>query len=580
MSRSKDKKSTLSFTVPMDPPKKRERRPAKPAAATDTENSEASLQSQREASLSLIERLLLVRLAVSAILFAFIIIADLSSALEILLLILSALIAGADQLLQAIEAVRKHEFLDDSILISLIVILSFLIGFSAEGDALIILYQVSRLMIRIMIDKSRKDALNQIGEREEALRDLLEEQLSAEDACSLDIGLSMENNSRMAFLGAKLLAVLYAVLLPILTHYSIRVAIHRAITILLVTTPFSMLAALPAIAVTGLGYAASNGTVFKKASILEDLDGTKTLILNKLDFFHVQPPKMLYTHSDVLDDATFRTFVYHVVYASGQKFASVIREEEKEKLVYHPDIVTEMKERPGGIRAKIGSAIVFFGTRSFISACGLTAPDIAEIDGVYYYLFLEGRFGGVVVLSEDDSDAIGDIVQSFRSAGVNKCALACSESADEVSFFAENSHFDDVYTGIDPENYIPYINSICESGNVKTLYLTQSDDAPRSEADLEIRVSAELGEGDACTQPEFFTGIPLLFNISRRMDELAMEDTVLVFLVKALVIFLSMIGYCNLWMAIIFDTAAAAAAIINANRVTSSSMFRTFFDKQ
>lgn len=571
MSKGKEKKSKLSFTVPMDPPKQRIKRPDKQSQINDTKQMEASLV--REASANLLEKSLILRLAVASLLFAFSIMADLTKIPEILFLGLSVVIASVDLIINAIKAVLKQNFFDDALLTFAVIILSFIIGFYVEACAFTILYQISVVVIQLLIEKSRQNALNMVN-REEAIRDLLEDVLIQKDFCEIQMGSIMERNAHMPLVCAKVLAVLYAVIMPILSHYSIKVSIHRAIIILSVTTPFSMLVAMPIIGMISLGFSAANGSVFKNASALESLSLVKSLILDKLGFFHFQPPKILYAHSDVLDDTTFMTFVFHVVYNSEQRFAKIIQAEQK--LIYQSNVVTEFKECDGGIQAKIGSSVVFFGPKSFILANGLKLPKMAEIDGVYYYLFLEGRFGGVVVLSEDDSSAISDIIQDFRYAGINSCILTCPESVEEVSDFAENSGFNEVFAGINPESHLQFINDICSSSSAKNLYITQESEEPHSKADIEIRIASEIGNADAVTYPDYFAGIPLIFNISRRMDEVAIENAVFVFSIKAVIIFLAMIGYCNLWMAVILETLAVAITVLNANRVTSNSVMRIF----
>ena len=59
------------------------------------------------------------------------------------------------------------------------------------------------------------------------------------------------------------------------------------------------------------------------------------------------------------------------------------------------------------------------------------------------------------------------------------------------------------------------------------------------------------------------------------MREIAIENALFAFIVKALLIFLSIVGYCNLWFAIFIDFVAAVATILNTIRVTSESLITT-----
>jgi hypothetical protein len=56
------------------------------------------------------------------------------------------------------------------------------------------------------------------------------------------------------------------------------------------------------------------------------------------------------------------------------------------------------------------------------------------------------------------------------------------------------------------------------------------------------------------------------------MREICVGNALFVFIVKAVLIFLSIIGYCNPWLAVVIDFAAAVASVLNTIRVTSESL--------
>ena len=67
--------------------------------------------------------------------------------------------------------------------------------------------------------------------------------------------------------------------------------------------------------------------------------------------------------------------------------------------------------------------------------------------------------------------------------------------------------------------------------------------------------------------------------LCRRMREIAIENAVFAFVVKAILVFLSIIGLCSVWFAVFIDTVAAVATILNSIRVTSESLIRIFLYK-
>jgi len=73
-------------------------------------------------------------------------------------------------------------------------------------------------------------------------------------------------------------------------------------------------------------------------------------------------------------------------------------------------------------------------------------------------------------------------------------------------------------------------------------------------------------------EPECINNISFAKQVALRVREISIENALFAFIVKALLIFLSIIGYCNLWFAIFIDFVAAIATILNTIRVTSESL--------
>ena len=560
----------------MDSPDKRKSTAARPKK-TVKKKKEAS--PAREASVFQKYRLLIFRLAAASVLYAFALIGKLSPVLNTLVFVACAILAGYDILLEAVRFLRWGRFFSEPVILILVTAVSFIIGFKAEGAALLILYQAMKLLVFFVSDKTLFNSLGLIKGKEEELRTLAEEQLKDEDSSVLKIAAVLDRTITPVLLAAAGIAILYALLLSLAFHYNIRVSIHRAITILLICTPYSVLVSMPLIGKVSLCFSASNGTVFKRASDLEAIDGTSTVIIDKKCFPDAETEDtaiVSYTSTN-LDDSTFFTLIRHLLNDSNQDFAKRILQ--KTSSQYIPGLVSDFSEAPGGVKALINGTQGVFGTRSYLTEAGLAVPEISEDQGIYYYLFLGGRYGGYVVLSENSQNDVSDIVHYLRVVGIHKCILICSEIAEEVSEFSRNSDFDEVYAGIDTLVKADVVDELCSSDNQKKVYVRVDDALRRSMASVEIRTGKELSDSDALNFPDYYTSIPFLFSLSRRIDEIAIENAVLAFAVKIILIFFGLIGFCNLWVAVTADMAAAVLTILNANRVTVKSLRRTFLNK-
>ena len=423
----------------------------------------------------------------------------------------------------------------------------------------------------------RNNALKMLERRGEEYKAEILEKTEGRDALDLRITSLLENSVRSSLNAGMLIALGYALILPLFFHYNMRITVHRAITMLLVCTPYTLVCAVPSIARVSMIFAASKGTVFERAADIELLAGTKTVLMEKSCFSEREEQHILDYMSPGLDDNTFFMLISHLAALSEQRFAQDILEENDCDI--RDDLISGFQEAPGGMEGSIAGTAVIFGTRSYLAGRKISAPEDPDDKGVCYHLYAGGRYGGYLVLSENTQDDIADILHDLRFNGVNRCVLICEESQEEIAKYSIKSEFDDVFAGISSENRLNTVNEVYRADTKKKIYFAPDEEPARSEADIEIRIGKALGDADALTQREEYSNVPLLLALSRRMREIAVENAVIAFGIKAVIIFFSLIGYCNLWMAIIADTAAAILTILNANRVTSKSLVRSFLDK-
>ena len=558
----------------MDPPKKSGSAAARPRKHVRKE-TEASRM--REASILYRNRLLIVRLAAASVLFSYVLIRTPEDWLKVVLLVAASLIAGYDCLIQAARALMNRYFTSESLIVSFVAVLSFVIRFGEEGTALMILYPALKLLINAEEENVLNQALKLLDRREEDYIAAVTDKIRTQDAADLRIAAVIEDSVSMALHAGLLIALVYALILPLFFHYNIRISVHRAITVMLVCTPFTLLAAMPSLARISMIYAASKGTVFERAADLELMDGTKTVIMEKSCFAKDEEQRILDYQSTSLDDNTFFMLISHLAALSDQSFSqAILRESESE---IREGLISDFEEAPGGIEGNVMGSRVILGTASYLSNKNITAPEEPQEKGICFHLYAAGRYGGYLVLSESIQTDIGDIIHELRVNGVNRCVLICEESEEEISKYSINSKFDDVLTGISAENRLNAVNEICSSDNKKKIYFARDDEEQRSDAELEIRIGKNLGDADALTCEEDYANIPSIFSLSHRIKEIAAENAIIAFGMKALIIFFSLIGYCNLWMAVLADTAAAVITILNTNRVTFKSLIRTFIDK-
>ena len=514
---------------------------------------------------------LVIRLVIACVIFALSLIVDMPDFVGILLLVLASVLAGYDIIMKAVEAVEGGDFVATPVVVVVTAVLAFFIGFGIEGAALVLLYQIGMLLLKYARDHARKAALDLVQDQESGIVTHMREIVSDEEKTAMSIQQVMGSSADMILKLAMVLAVVYAVAMPIITNMSFSVSIHRALIILLVATPSSVVASIPLAAAVGLCQSARYGVVFGNASSLEAMADVSTAVFDKNGIFAEECPRIIAMHSDVLDYDTFLNFVAHAVYYSEQPVAKAISAVFDHD--YKLDVIKDFREIPGyGVELSIDGIEVTFATRALLDERGIIVNDTPNETGTAYYMVVAGRPMGKVVISSDVNQDLENLVPEMKHVGVSRCVLLSDESKESGQQLAEMLNFSEMYAQCDNEKKLRIISDIAHKTKGAVLFVYANGIEAHSDAAIDIRVNNRAKYADAITLPDAVGNLPSTKLISSRMREICVENSLFVFIVKAILIFLSIIGYCNLWLAIFIDFAAAVVSVLNTIRVTSESL--------
>jgi len=514
---------------------------------------------------------LVIRLVIASVVFAISLIVSMPDFVTILLLVVAAALAGYDIILKAVDAVESGNYFDTPVLVVLTAVLAFFIGFGIEGTALVLLYQIGTLLFSYAKDHVRKTALDLLRNQEEGIVAHMRETIADDDKTYMSIQNVLGSSAATVLKLAMVLALVYAIAMPLVTSMSFSVSIHRALIILLVASPFSVVASIPSAGAVGLCQSARHGLVFNNAYALEAMADVSTAVFDKSGIFTEECPRIIAMHSNVLDYDTFLNFVAHAVYYSEAPVANAISAVFDRD--YKLDVIKDFREIPGyGVELSIDGIGVTFATREYLEEQGIAIDDKPNDVGIAYYMIVAGRPMGKVVISSDVNQDLESLVPDLKKIGVSRCVLLSEDSKEAGQQFAEMLNFSEMYAQCDAEKKLHIISEITRKTKGAVLFVYSNGIEAHSDAAVDIRVSNRAKYADAVVIPDAVGNLPAAKQISRRVREICTENAVFAFVVKAVLIFLSIIGYCNLWLAIFLDFAAAIATVLNTIRVTSMSL--------
>ena len=524
--------------------------------------------------------ILIIRLVIASVVFAVSAVVSMPVVVKTILLVIASLVAGYDLILGAVNSVEGKDYFNISIILVFVSVIGFVIGYGIEVAAMLILYKVGLVLNDYVKERTVTSA-------EELLRYRDTEEIgrtveTANRPASGELEAGEKINGAASFVLKILIgfAVLFAILAPLLTHLTVRESIHRALSIILIATPASVMLSIPLIGIVGIFSAARFGVLFNKASSIEKLSDIKTLIVDKAGVLAEECPKLLSVQSDVLDTNTFLTFAAHAVYYSEQPIAKVLSNATDGE--YKLEVVSNFSEIPGwGVEVDIGGAHVILATKELYVSRGEAIPFESEpSDCQIFYMMIANRYIGKITISNSTLDSAENLVADFKNNGIAKCILISEDGREDTAAFASKFGFDDAYGELDTEKKLALIDSICSKAAEGDMYLYSSGIESHSKAEIDVRVSKAGKYADALVNPNSISTMPAVFSVADRIRAVATENAIFAMAVKAILVFLSINGLCNLWFAMFIDSAAAIFTLLNSIRVSSESLLKGMINRR
>ena len=524
--------------------------------------------------------ILIIRLVIASVIFAVSAVVSMPVVVKTILLVIASLVAGYDLILGAVNSVEGKDYFNISIILVFVSVIGFVIGYGIEVAAMLILYKVGLVINDYVKERTVTSA-------EELLRYRDTEEIgrtveTANRPASGELEAGEKINGAASFVLKILIgfAVLFAILAPLLTHLTVRESIHRALSIILIATPASVMLSIPLIGIVGIFSAARFGVLFNKASSIEKLSDIKTLIVDKAGVLAEECPKLLSVQSDVLDTNTFLTFAAHAVYYSEQPIAKVLSNATDGE--YKLEVVSNFSEIPGwGVEVDIGGAHVILATKELYVSRGEAIPFESEpSDCQIFYMMIANRYIGKITISNSTLDSAENLVADFKNNGIAKCILISEDGREDTAAFASKFGFDDAYGELDTEKKLALIDSICSKTAEGDMYLYSSGIESHSKAEIDVRVSKAGKYADALVNPNSISTMPAVFSVADRIRAVATENAIFAMAVKAILVFLSINGWCNLWFAMFIDSAAAIFTLLNSIRVSSESLLKGMINRR
>ena len=374
-------------------------------------------------------------------------------------------------------------------------------------------------------------------------------------------------------------ALALAILPPVISLITGRDAmwqewIIRALTFLVISCPCALVISIPLSFFGGIGCASSNGILVKGSNYLEALSNTKYIVFDKtgtltkgvFEVTNVEPASG-FSKDELLEYAAYaESGSSHPISLSLKK-------------AYGKDIelskVSDIEEISGhGVKAEYESHKIAAGNLKLMKKEGI-AVSTGNYSGTVVYVAADGKFAGVIVISDIVKPGVKEALSNLKKHGIKKTVMLTGDSASAANAVAQKIGIDEVKSELLPGDKVSQVEKLLGEKQAKENLAFVGDginDAPvLSRADVGIAMGA-LGSDAAIEAADIVlmdddpAKISLAMKISVHTLKIVRENIIFALAVKLVCLVLGALGIANMWLAIFADVGVMVIAVINATR--------------
>ena len=364
------------------------------------------------------------------------------------------------------------------------------------------------------------------------------------------------------------IAVLVAILPPLLGLGAWSTFVHKALAFLVISCPCALVISVPLSFFSGIGCASHNGILMKGSNYLEMLSKAeiaafdKTGTLTRGEFSVTS----LSCAEGVSQEQLLETAAYCESQSTHPLAKSILKAYGKP---VDGSRIAGIEEVSGnGIRAVFDGKKALVGKPELLDGVPVTQQPAGT---TAVYVALDGQYLGCIGLSDtlkpDTKDAIG----ALRKLGLHNLTMLSGDRQPTAEAIAKEIGLDNAWGQLLPEEKVSHLEELKKLGSV--VYAGDGiNDAPvLAAADVGVAMGglgsdAAMEAADVVIMTDEISRLPLAIRIARRTMSIARQNIIFSIAVKILILVLSLIVDLGLWLAVFADVGVCMLAILNSLR--------------
>lgn len=372
------------------------------------------------------------------------------------------------------------------------------------------------------------------------------------------------------------LAVLLAVIPPLLAGGDWYTWLYRALSFLVVSCPCALVISIPLSFFGGLGGAGRVGVLIKGSNYLEALskaeivvmDKTGTLTKGNFAVSHIVPVENTPDNVSRLLELT----AYAESGSNHPISKSLLQAYGKE---IDRSRLSGLEESAGfGVSALVDGRRIIAGNLRHMVQNGISCRQ-AEETGTVVYTACDGKYEGYIVIGDEIKEDAKEAISRLRASGIRDIVMLTGDRKAAAEAVAEEVGISHVYAELLPGDKVDRMEELLQqkSRDGKLVFVGDGmNDAPvLARSDIGIAMGglgsdAAIEAADIVIMTDELSKIARAMEISGKTLAIVKQNTIFAIGVKVLILLLAACGIASMWAAVFGDVGVAVIAILNAMR--------------
>ena len=371
-----------------------------------------------------------------------------------------------------------------------------------------------------------------------------------------------------------ILALLLAVVPPLLGAGAWSDWILRGLTFLVVSCPCALVISVPLSFFGGIGGASKIGVLVKGSNYLEALAKVDAVVFDKTGTLTDGTFNVVAIHPEQgIDKDKLLSLAAHAEAFSDHPIAVSV------KSAYTGEIdqnrIEAVQEESGhGMVATIDEHVVLVGNDKLMRGHGSVYHD-CELAGTILHVSIDGEYAGHIVIADVVKTDAQAAISSLHAAGVKKTVMLTGDRDEVAEAVAGKLGIDEFAAQLLPEDKVNEVERLLRAKRegAKLAFVGDGiNDAPvLTRADVGIAMGAmgsdaAIEAADVVLMDDKPSNISRAIRLARRTMRIVWQNIVFALGVKLIVLVLAAVGIANMWLAVFADVGVAILAILNAMR--------------